>query len=165
MSIATGQQPGRHTPRGGARHPDWHLPQTQPNVIHLQRPVTATLATAGVPDAGALGTGQASARLRIHAGAESPDHGWRIDALLRHMRSLFLADGGSASARLDLEIHDLKGNQVLALEDAMFTIDVALAPGTYHVTALHCGAQRQYTVALAHGAVVDLHLRPRRDGV
>lgn len=136
---------------------------TQPNVIHLQRPVTATLATAGAPGTCAVGEGQA-ARLRIHAGTASTDIGWSIEALLRHLRSLFV-DGAQAGARLDLEIHDLKGNQVLALEDAMFTVDVALQPGTYHVTAMHCGAQRQYTVALEHGTVVDLHLRPRHDGV
>ena len=134
-------------------------------MMYLQRPGTATLATAGALDAGAIGQGQAAARLRIHAGAASTDIGWSIEALLRRLHSFFLADGAQAGAQLDLEIHDLKGNQVLALEDAMFTVDVALQPGTYHVTAVHCGAQRQYTVALEHGAVVDLHLRPRHDGL
>jgi hypothetical protein len=70
--------------------------------MYLQRPVTATLATAGAPDTGALGPGQETAHLRIHAGAEMPESGGSIEALLRHSR--VTASRSKCGAKLNLPL-------------------------------------------------------------
>jgi hypothetical protein len=48
---------------------------------------------------------------------------------------------------------------VLALDDAGPLVEVALCPGTYHVSAQRGRLRRGYTVTLQQGASFDLYLR------
>jgi len=94
----------------------------------------------------------AVSRLRIHAAAGD---GWSVEALLQRLRGRM----HDRRAVLALEIDELHGHRVLALDDAGPLVDVALAPGTYHVNTAFAGRRRRYTVTLAPGAAFDLHLR------
>lgn len=64
-----------------------------------------------------------------------------------------------ASAALSLTLADKHGHTVLSLPHADPVLGVALAPGTYHLTALRGDARRGYTVSLPAGSRFDLHLR------
>ena len=104
----------------------------------------------------------AAAHLLIHAACDDGRDGWRVDSLVQRMRARVL-DGRSDPPMLALQIHDLQGRRVLALDDACPLMDVTLSPGTYHVTTDLAGTRRRYTVALEAGASVDLYLRRGRE--
>jgi hypothetical protein len=101
----------------------------------------------------------AAARLLIHAAAEDGKAGWSVDSLIQRMRARLRDSLRGKRVLLALEIQDFQGRRVLALADACTSVEVALAPGTYHVTTDLAGTRRRYTVALGQGASVDLHLR------
>jgi hypothetical protein len=105
-----------------------------------------------------------AARLLIHA-TDGAGH-WSLESLLRRLRAHWRAVPADERAARRLEIHDLRGRRMLALDDAGPLVEVALPPGTYHVTARRGPVQRGYTVALEQGVSFDLHLRlpqpPRR---
>lgn len=63
-----------------------------------------------------------------------------------------------APAPPELQIHDLRGHRRLALAEIGPLVDIALPPGTYHVTVERAGRQRRYTVTLVQGRASDLHL-------
>lgn len=68
-----------------------------------------------------------------------------------------------ARTTVGVRIDDLQGRHFFAAEDARSLIDVSLPAGTYHVTVQLGGCSRRYTVTLAQGATVDLHLPPAAD--
>jgi len=105
----------------------------------------------------------AAARLLIHAEGDDGHDGWSVDALIQRMRARVLDGPRGEQPLLALQIHDLQGHRVLALDDACPLVDVALPPGTYHVTTDLAGTRRRYTVALEPGASVDLYLRRGRE--
>lgn len=105
----------------------------------------------------------AASRLLIHAAGDDGSDGWSIDSIIQRMRAHVLGGPRSKRALQALEIQDLQGHRVLALDDAGALLDVALPPGTYHVTTDLAGTRRRYTVALEQGASVDLYLRLARN--
>ncbi|OYU00416.1 MAG: hypothetical protein CFE40_03730 [Burkholderiales bacterium PBB1] len=60
---------------------------------------------------------------------------------------------------LSLTLADGLGNTVLSLANADPVLGLALAPGTYHLTATRGQTRRGYTVSLPAGARFELHLR------
>ena len=105
----------------------------------------------------------AATRLLIHAASADGSDGWSIESFIQRMRAHVLDGPHSGHALPALEIQDLEGRRVLALDNTCPLVDVALAPGTYHVTTDLAGTKRRYTVALEQGASVDLHLRPGKE--
>lgn len=77
----------------------------------------------------------------------------RLRALCQPMAS------PSADTALSLMLADGHGNPVLSLANANPVLGVALAPGTYHLTATRGQTCRGYTVALPAGARFELRLR------
>ena len=57
-----------------------------------------------------------------------------------------------------LRIQDSHGEVLVALDDASAGVEVALAPGTYHVTVGGAGVQRRYTIRLDAGAALTLQV-------
>lgn len=57
-----------------------------------------------------------------------------------------------------LEIDDLQGRRVLALQGAQPPLEVALPAGTYHVSLRRGRLQRRYTVTLESGALFRLRV-------
>jgi hypothetical protein len=105
----------------------------------------------------------AASRLLIHAAGDDDRDGWSIESIIQRMRSHVLDGRRNVRPQLALEIRDLLGHRVLALDDARPLIDITLPPGTYHVTAALGGSRRGYTIALEQGASFDLYLRLARD--
>jgi hypothetical protein len=106
----------------------------------------------------------AVSRLLIHAPGQDDSDGWSVDSLIQRMRSHVLERPRGERPLLALEIHDLQGQRLLALDDACPLVEVTLPAGTYHVSTDLAGARRSYTVALERGASFDLYLRLSRDG-
>jgi len=65
----------------------------------------------------------------------------------------------AAPEALSLTLADRYGHTVLSLPEADPVLGIALAPGTYHLTAVRGNARRGYTVSLPAGSRFDLHLR------
>lgn len=105
----------------------------------------------------------AASHLLIHAETAPRHAGWSVDAWLRRLGARAQVGVGGERTRLAVDIRDLRGQRVLALDDAQPPLDVVLQAGTYHVTTSVEGRCRRYTVALAQGASVALHL-PGADG-
>ncbi len=105
----------------------------------------------------------AAVHLRIHTADDAGRQGWRFGALLQRVRARFLAPPRHGRTPLALEIHDLQGHSVLALDLAGPLVDVALPPGVYRVTAQRGATRRSYTVALGQDSPFDLHLRLPHD--
>lgn len=101
----------------------------------------------------------AASRLLIHAAGADGRKGWSIDSFLQRLRARVMDGARSDRPFLALEIRDLEGHRLLALDDAGPLVDVALPPGTYHVTTAFGAARRSYTVALAQGTSFDLYTR------
>lgn len=101
----------------------------------------------------------AAARLLIHTRGDDGCAGWSVDSIIQRMRARVLDGLRRDRALLALEIQDLEGHRLLALDDTGPLVDVALPPGIYHVSTELAGTRRQYTVALEQGASVDLFLR------
>ena len=98
-------------------------------------------------------------RILIHAGSDAGGSGRHIRSLLRWLRVLYSAGpslGERASLRLQIE--DLQGHPVLALEDGGPLVIVALPAGTYHVNAQLGKLRRYYTMTLKEGASFDVYL-------
>jgi hypothetical protein len=148
ISGATTLHPFRHMAGLFAQEDDFLAPTIEP---HLN---TRTLACTDAPSV---------ARLLIHAGEAAGGTGWSVESLIRRVRARCLDETRNEQAPLGLEIHDLQGNRVLTLDTAGPLVDVALPPGTYHVTTQLGDVRRKYTVALEQGASFDLHLRRSRD--
>ena len=110
------------------------------------------------------GTEMTSAsRLLIHAAGDDGRAGWSIEAFVRRLRQHVFDRPRNLRALLGLEIRDLGGHRVLAIDAAGALVDVTLSPGTYHVSTEVCGMRKSYTVTLEPGAWFDLYLRPARD--
>lgn len=93
----------------------------------------------------------AAARLLIHA----PDvRCWGMGAALQCL----WARVGRDAPPPELQIHDLRGRRQLVLSEIGSLVDIALPPGTYHVTVDRVGRRRRYTVTLVRGGASDLHL-------
>ena len=97
-------------------------------------------------------------RILIHAGSDA-DGSRHFRSLLRWLRVLYSAGpslGERASLRVQIE--DLQGHPVLALEDGGPLVIVALPAGTYHVNAQLGKLRRYYTMTLKEGASFDVYL-------
>jgi hypothetical protein len=101
-----------------------------------------------------------AARLVVHAEDEGRAQGKRFELPLRRLRALY-ADGPwhDEQAPLCLQIDDLQGRRVLAIDDAGPLSDVPLPAGTYQVTVSLGKVRRSYTMVLEQGASFDLYLR------
>jgi hypothetical protein len=106
---------------------------------------------------------RSASRLLIHAARDDGPAGWTIESLIRRLRAHLLEGPRKLRALPGLEICDLGGHQVLAIDDAGALVDVTLLPGTYHVSAEVDGVRRSYTVALEPGVSFDLYLGPAPD--
>jgi hypothetical protein len=113
-----------------------------------------TLASAASPSA---------ARLLIHAVSDDGSASLTFESWIRRLREHVRDGPHGAQALRVLEIRDLAGHRVLAIDDAGALVDVTLPPGTYHVSASLGGARRSYTVALEPGACFDLYVHAVRD--
>jgi len=111
---------------------------------------TPTLACTATP---------AAARLLIHTAGDARADDWTFGSLIQRLRSRDSGGPRNQRALLALEIHDLHGYRVLALDDAGPLVDVALPAGTYHITAQRGTVRRGYTITLERGASFDLHVR------
>lgn len=80
-------------------------------------------------------------------------------APLQRLRALCRPATSSIDSALSLMLADANGRTVLSLPDASPVLGVALAPGTYHLTATRGQTRRGYTVSLPAGARFELHLR------
>lgn len=102
-----------------------------------------------------------SAYLIVHA--ESTEHtgrrGPRAKTPFQRLRDLCQPATRSTDEALSLMLADGHGRTVLSLPDASPVLGVALAPGTYHLTATRGQTRRGYTVSLPAGARFELHLR------
>lgn len=107
--------------------------------------------------------GAPASRLLIHAAGDNGGDGWSVESWLHRVRAHVLDRPRSERAPLALEIHDLQGHRVLALDDARPLVDVALPPGTYHVSTNLAGTRRRYTIALEQGASFNLYLQRAHD--
>jgi hypothetical protein len=100
------------------------------------------------------------AHLLIHTDTELDRRGRRSAAApLQRLLELYSDGPERERTRLHVEIHDLRGHQVLAVEDASPLVDVTLPAGTYHVSTRLGTVQRSYTMSLRAGGAFDLHLR------
>ena len=100
--------------------------------------------------------------LLIHAKSDDGSNGWSVESLVQRIRAHVLDGPRGERPPTRLEIRDLEGQRVLAIDGACTLVDVALSPGTYHVRAELTGTRRSYTVALEPGASFDLYLRLAR---
>ena len=100
-----------------------------------------------------------AAHLLIHSndrmGASKSSH----ESALHRLRA-FCAIGSRQQkpTALRLQILDLQGQQVFAMEDAGLLTKILLPAGTYHVIACRGRVLRCYTMTLDNGASFDLHL-------
>jgi hypothetical protein len=102
---------------------------------------------------------QSTARILIHAGSDVGAGGRHVKSPLQWLRALCSAVLSLCErASLRLQIEDLQGHQVLALEDGGPLVVVALPAGTYHVNAQLGNLRRCYTMTLKEGASFDVYL-------
>lgn len=122
-----------------------------------------SLSTDSVPPDGLVtaSCGDKNAYLIVHA--DATEHrgrqGPRPLTALQRLRALCQPAAPSNDAALSLTLADGNGRTVLSLPDASPVLGVALAPGTYHLTATRGQTRRGYTVSLPAGARFELHLR------
>jgi len=100
-----------------------------------------------------------AARLVIHAEGKSTAGGRRLAILMRRLRALCSIGLRETREPLRLDIDDLQGCRLLALEEAGPRVEVALPAGTYRIFAQRGDVRRSYTMTLAQGASSDLYLR------
>jgi hypothetical protein len=103
-----------------------------------------------------------AARLLIHRPHPARMDDWSVESLIQHLRPSDADRSRRDRVPLKLEIHDLQGNSVLALDAAGALVEVALQPGTYHVTTQLGCVRRRYTINVESGASTDLHLPSAR---
>jgi hypothetical protein len=102
----------------------------------------------------------APARLRIHAERPAGGPATALESALHRLRRRY-ASGRATPQRppLALQVDDLQGRRLLAIEDAGALTDLPLAAGTYQVGVTLDGRRRSYTLTLEAGAAFDLHLQ------
>ncbi len=125
---------------------------------------TASSSPASLPlgDASMSPNGEASAYLIVHAESIDPAGRCGRQGLTPFQRLCTLYPSRattSVRSGLSLTLADRHGRTLLSLAEAEPVLGIALAPGTYHVTATRGGARRGYTVSLPAGSRFDLHLR------
>ncbi len=99
-------------------------------------------------------------RLVIHNEGRMGTGRRHLKSLLQWLRSIYSTSRRrDECAPLGLQIFDLQGHRVLALDDAGPLVDVPLPAGTYRVAAHAGSVRRSYTMTLEAGASFDLHLR------
>jgi hypothetical protein len=99
-----------------------------------------------------------AAHLLIHADGKLVN-GYRLTTTLRRLCAAHLCDYKFKREPLRLQIVDLQGKLMLAIDDASALVDVSLPAGTYQVIAHFGKVQRDYTLTLTQGASFDLYLR------
>ena len=101
-----------------------------------------------------------TARLLIHAECNLGASRIPFASTLKRLRVL-CSDGPrhDEQVRVNVEIDDLQGNRVLAIDAAGPLIRMRLPAGTYQLTAHRGKVRRRYTINLEEGASFDLHLR------
>lgn len=105
------------------------------------------------PPAMAGGRPPSCLRIHIDGAAVAPHSG-----LLPWLRQ-WLSAPLVLSQPAELHIDDLQGHPVFRAEGSTSPIELALPPGTYHVTVHGVGSgQRRYTVTLEQGRAFELHL-------
>ncbi len=107
----------------------------------------------------------APARLRIHAERLHPAPGTALESALHRLRKRYAGRAAPPHQPLALQVDDLQGRRVLAIEDAGALTDLPLAPGTYQVGVTLGGSRRSYTLTLEAGGAFDLHLHLVADGM
>ena len=103
-----------------------------------------------------------NAYLIVHANAtdQRGRRGAHAPTPLERLRALYQPNAvSSPDAPLSLALADGHGRTVLSLPDASPVLGVALAPGTYHLTATRGQTRRGYTVSLPAGTRFELHLQ------
>jgi hypothetical protein len=106
-----------------------------------------------------------AARLLIYTDTEAQGEAQErpLAALVRRL-GIWLAPCPRRDPPLSaLEIHDLRGQRILAVREPSPLVEVVLPPGTYHVSARVEGKHRRYTVMLEAGASLDLRLSTTRE--
>ena len=90
--------------------------------------------------------------------------GARFESALHRLRARY-ASGRlrGIPPALRLQVDDLQGQRLHAIDDAGPLTDVPLPAGTYHITAVRGALRRSYTLTLEPGASVDLYLRLASD--
>lgn len=96
----------------------------------------------------------------IHAEAHLSHTGPRLESALHRLRARY-SSGWQPDARLplQLEVDDLQGQRLGAIDDAGALTDLPLPAGTYRVNAIRGNLRRSYTLTLEPGASFDLYLR------
>lgn len=119
--------------------------------------------TDGAPTDGLVTASCADKNAYLIVHAEATEHRGRREAHaptpFQRLRALYQPAAVSTDAPLSLALADGHGRTVLSLPDASPVLGVALAPGTYHLTATRGQTRRGYTVSLPAGARFELHLR------
>jgi hypothetical protein len=95
------------------------------------------------------------ARLRIHSESGLSAESGHLKSALQRLRRIIATDDRSFALR----ISDERGCHVAAIDDAPPMNVLELPPGLYQVVARRGAASRSYTLKLAGGATIDLHLR------
>lgn len=103
-----------------------------------------------------------AARLLIQIASNDRADDRGVEYLIQRLRARGPNPAGNALPVLGLEIHDLRGHNVLSLEATSLRLDVTLPAGTYVITTQVGGVCRGYTVTLEQGAEFDLHLPQAR---
>ncbi len=96
-------------------------------------------------------------RLLIHAGHESAANATFLTAAWRVL--VALASSVRHRGPLSLQIDDVHGCRMLAVENAGPVTEVPLQAGTYHVIACRGRIRRRYTMTLEPETSFDLYLR------
>lgn len=99
-------------------------------------------------------------RLLIHAEFDRGASPIPFASTLKRLRALCSNDPRhDEQVPVSVEIDDLQGNRVVAIDAAGRLIRMRLPAGTYQVTAHRGKVRRRYTMTLEEGASFDLHLR------
>ena len=86
--------------------------------------------------------------------------GARLQSALHRLRTRFSRRRQPATqTRLKLQVDDLQGHQLRAVDDGGPLTDWPLPAGTYRITATCGDLKRSYTLTLEPGASFDLYLR------
>ena len=70
-----------------------------------------------------------------------------VESIIQRVRAHRLGGARGERAAIGLEVRGLEGHRLLVLDAAGPLVEVALAPGTYHVSTELAGVRRSYTVS------------------